>query len=102
MMFPMAVAVLKYGNISQNRETKRIVNNADDVRGSQAYLTAFQIGAVGCIVLALSGLIWSTLAALLALSIWVLFSIIILPWLYLFCMDKLVVVPYYLLKGPHQ
>jgi len=79
------------------------MNNHDDaVRACRSYEIAFQVGLVGSIILALVALLGDMLAGLTALSVWCAIMLFVLPWLYIWCCDKVPHIPVYLLRGPHH
>ena len=71
-------------------------------KAAQAYQIAFEIGLVGSILLILIGVVSRHTAVAFAFFVWSIATPLILPWLYIVYVDKIVHIPYRLLKGPHQ
>lgn len=62
---------------------------SDDARsGAEAYAVAFKIGVVGNTLIIASWLVAPLLAVLLALSIWMLITLFVLPWCYICWMKR--------------
>lgn len=72
------------------------------IRPAQAYEKAFEIGGVGSIFLILFTLFGDVLVGLMALAIWCIITLFVLPWLYIVVQDKVPHVPDWFLRGPHQ
>jgi hypothetical protein len=79
-----------------------MTNRDVSVRASRSYEVAFQVGAVGSIVLGLAAVLGDLLAGLAALAVWCLVTLFVLPWLYILYLDKVPHFPSWLTKGPHQ
>lgn len=79
------------------------MNNHDEsMRASRSYEVAFQVGAVGCILLTLYTLLGDTLVGLTALAVWCGIILFVLPWLYIMYYKKEIHFPEWFVRGPHQ
>jgi len=79
------------------------MNNHDDsVSARRSYEVAFQVGAVGSIILTLAALLGDTLVGLAALAIWNVVTLFVLPWLYVVYCDKVPHFPKWSIRGSHQ
>ena len=67
-----------------------------------AYNFAFRVGIVGTFLLVIYTAFGDTLAGLSLLAAWTLAVLFILPWFYLFYVDKIGYIPNWAIRGPHQ
>jgi hypothetical protein len=79
-----------------------VTNHNDSFSASRSYEVAFQVGAVGSIVLGLAAVLGDLLAGLAALAVWSMVTMFVLPWLYIVYHDKVPHFPSWFIRGPHQ
>lgn len=76
--------------------------DGNDERTHRSYAMAFKVGFVGSIILALFALVGDRMAGLVALAIWSLIILFVLPWFYIVYLDIRAKIPNWALRGPHQ
>jgi hypothetical protein len=68
----------------------------------RAYDFAFRVGSIVSILIAVYAYFGNTLAGLSLLAVWCLIILFVLPWVYLFYVDKIGQIPDWAIRGPHQ
>jgi hypothetical protein len=79
-----------------------MTNRDNSIRPAEAYDMAFRVGLVGTIILTVAGLLDGSLAWLVALAVWSMIVLFVLPVLYVWFSKTVGQLPNWSIKGPHQ
>jgi hypothetical protein len=74
------------------------MSRIDSDKAASSYAVAFKVGVIGTALLVLATAAGDTLLGLIALAIWSQVTLFVLPMLYVFYRDKLVDLPYDLIR----